>query len=263
MPVPESSRPPSRLQASAALLLIVGAAAWAWRLAFESGPWPQSAATLIAAEIVLMTTIVVVALVLSPLPWVRNTATVLVAGELALAMALDTSPAWWVAVVTSTIGTILLWRPGLTEAIEQGVRPDRVPARATALAIGLALLPGVVGVLGYDGVTVGGWVLAGAALVLAWAYMRALPIALWTVRLVLAPLSIWAAIGLDPVAGVALVGATLVLVGLAWTSDARNAVSPLAPERGKPVPLLPEMVPGEILESAGFDQRGRPRKKGS
>ena len=43
---------------------------------------------------------------------------------------------------------------------------------------------------------------------------------------------------------------------LAWTKPARIAVQPLV-ERGRPVPIPPELTPTEILDAAGLDDRGR------
>ncbi len=208
-----------------------------------------------------MNAVLAVAVLLSPGRWTSISATVLLAFELSIALAVEITPGWWIAVAAATLAVALLWRRPALEVMVAGTRPDRVPAPATALALALASAPAVVGALGYDGVTTGGWVLAGAGVVLGWAYMRALVRAVWAIRLGWPVLAGWAAVGLDLWAGAGLMSFAAVVTVLAWSKPALAAANPLAPRRVSPVPILPEMVPPDVLEAAGFDPKGRPKKK--
>jgi hypothetical protein len=50
-----------------------------------------------------------------------------------------------------------------------------------------------------------------------------------------------------------------IATALAWTAGARLAIRPLI-ERGRAVSIPPELAPGEVLDAAGLDRRGRPIK---
>jgi hypothetical protein len=58
----------------------------------------------------------------------------------------------------------------------------------------------------------------------------------------------------------ALLVAGLIVVIPAWHRDVALAIAPAAPSRGTAVAIPPELVPPEILEAAGLDERGRPRR---
>lgn len=241
--------------------MVIAAIAWVARLTFAPTPWPEAAAALLASGVVLLNAVLAVAALLSPGRWVAISVTVLLAFELSVAVALDITPGWWIAVAAATLATAMLWRRRALEAMAAVSRPDRVPASATTLALTLAGSPAVVGALGYAGVTTGGWVLAAAGVILGWAYMRALVRALWAIRLGWPVLAAWAVIGLELWAAAGLGVFAAVVTVLAWSKPALAAANPLAPQRVSPVPILPEMVPPDVLGAAGFDPKGRPKKK--
>lgn len=171
--------------------------------------------------------------------------------------ALDTDLLWIAALATVAAGVGLTWTGPMDGWFYQ-VKPDRVPTQATVLALGLIWLPAVVGSLGIPDVTPAGWVMAAFGLVGGWAYARALPGALWAVRLVLLPLGIASGAGLWTAPTAGMVVTALALTLLAWTGEARLAVSPAPPRRVKPLSILPEVTPPGLMESAGYDRRGRP-----
>ena len=243
----------------AAAGVLLGGLLWAGRVLFGSSPWGAQGASLLAAGLLVATAVNVVAMLLSPGRWVRNSITVIAVAWSIPAIAIRADRLWVASVVVHVIGLALVWSRLLDEWFSRE-RPDRVPPRATSLALGLVWLPGVVGGLAIPEVTTGGWILAGFGLLGGWAYARALPGALWTVRLALLPLGIVSIIGLrlPATAGVLTVIATLTF--LAWTADARLAVRPPVARRVRPVSILPEITPPGLMESAGYDRRGRPLK---
>jgi hypothetical protein len=99
-------------------------------------------------------------------------------------------------------------------------------------------------------------IVAGA--VTAGLYAKAAPGALWAVRLVFPVATVAAAVATGMPRGLAWVAIGAGIGAFGWTKEARVAVRPLV-EQGRAVPMLPEMVPPDILDAAGLDERGRPR----
>jgi hypothetical protein len=107
-----------------------------------------------------------------------------------------------------------------------------------------------------DGVEWIDWLAAVAVAGTGFVYAKAAPGSVALVRLVFpvfVPLSFWLAGGIEGLLPAVVAAA---LTGLAWTKNARVAASPLV-ESGRTVPIPPEMAPGEVLDAAGIDDRGR------
>ena len=243
--------------AVSAVCILLGGLLWAGRVLFGSSPWDPPGASLVAAGFVLVTAVNVVAMLLSPGRWVRNSIGI-VGGTWALsAIILPADPVWISAAALSGIGIALAWARPMDQWFHQ-VKPDRVPSIATSLALGLIWMPGVVGALAIPGVTAGGWMMAAFGLVGGWAYARALPGTLWALRLLIPPLGIITIIGLRPMAGAGVLAVTAALTFLAWTEGARLAVQPPTRRRAEPVPTLPDVAPPGLMKSAGYDRRGHP-----
>ena len=247
---------PHRVPIAAACILL-STLLWTARLLFGASPWGAQGSALVAFGLLVATAVNVVAMLLSPGRWARNAIGVNGGAWAVMAMAAPVDPVWIAALATGAAGVGLVWTGPLDVWFHQ-VKPDRVPTRATILTLGLVWLPAVVGGFGIPDVTAAGWVMAAFGLVGGWAYARALPGALWTVRLALLPLGVASGLGLRPAPAAGVAAVALALTLLAWTGDARLAVSPPRPRRVKPVPILPEVTPPGLMEAAGYDRRGRP-----
>lgn len=247
---------PRGVPVSAACIL-VGTVLWTARLLFGASPWGAQGSALLALGLLVANAVNVVALLLAHGRWVRNAIAVTSGAWAAIAIALEVDLVWIAALATLAAGVGATWTRG-TESWFHEVKPYRVPTRATVLTLGLVWLPAVVGGLGVPDVTPVGWVMAAFGLVGGWAYARALRGSLWAVRLVLLPLGVASAPGLRSAAAAGVVAAALVLTLFAWTADARLAVSRPPPRRVRPLSILPEVTPPELMESAGYDRRGRP-----
>lgn len=248
-----------KVSVSAALLL-AGGLLWAGRLLSGPAPWEPQVAALIAAALVVSNAVNLVAMLLSPGPWVRNSIATLAGAWTVATLALTVDPLWIGAFLAYAGGVGIAWARSLDGWFHRP-KPDRVPARATMLALGLVWLPGFVGALGSPTVTAAGWVLAGFGVVAGWAYARALPGVLWIIRLLLPILGTVSVVGLHLPAVTGLLAVTAALTLLAWTADARLAVSRPVPRRAVSVPVPPELAPPGIMEAAGYDRRGRPLRR--
>lgn len=249
---------PFKVSVSAACIFL-GGLLWAGRLLFGPSPWSAPAASLAGAGLILAASVTVAAMLLSPGRWVRNSIAAAAAAWASIAAAAPIDPLWIAAAAVGGAGASLAWSRPLDGWFHQ-IKPDRVPPKAAALALGLIWLPGAVGGLGLPEVTPGGWTLAAFGAAGGWAYARAVRGALWTVRLALPAAGIAAVPGLSLPAGAGLLAFAGALTYLAWTADARLAVRPPAPRRVKTMPILPEAAPPGLMESAGYDRRGRPRR---
>lgn len=247
---------PNRVSLAAVFILLSGLL-WAAQVLLGTSPWEAGAASLVTMGFVIEAAVLVVALLLSPGRWVRIALAVIGGGWAVTALLTPISFLWVLALSIGAAGTGLAWTRSLDEWFRP-VKPDRVPAAATFLALGLVWIPGITGRLGAPEVTVAGWILAGFGLVAGWAYARTIGGSLWVVRLAVLPLGILASLGLAAWAAASLVTVTAVLTYLAWTPDARMATEPPRPRRGKPVSILPEVTPPGLMEAAGYSRSGRP-----
>lgn len=250
---------PPKVSVSAACIFL-GGLLWAGRLLFGPSPWSAPAASLAAAGLILTASVTAAAVLLTPGRWVRNSIAAAAGAWAAIAAASPIDPLWTAAAAVGGSGAALAWSRPLDGWFHR-IKPDRVPPKAAALALGLIWLPGAVGGLGLPEVTPGGWTLAALGAAGGWAYARAIPGALWTVRLALPAAGIAALPGLGRPAAAGLLAAAGALTYLAWSADARRAVQPPAPRRVKSMPVLPEVTPPGLMESAGYDRRGRPLRR--
>ncbi len=242
--------------------IVLASVAWALALVFGSGPLAASAAALLAADQLIVGTVIGVGIVLSRGRWTGRAAFLLLVGQALLGVFLE-ADGWWIAGVLLTAGGIAaLAGPWLRGWLRKLPRADGPPPKAVVLNLSLVSLPTLVAVTGFESVSTGGWLLSGFALISGWAYSQAWLPALWAVRVGLPVLGIAAAAAL-PWPGAVLIGlAVALLTALAWSQEVWQAtLSPAA----LPVNLIPiprELTPPEILEAAGLDDRGRPKRGG-
>jgi hypothetical protein len=228
---------------------------WALLVGTGAGPWERGPALLLGSWLLVLSTVSLVGMVVDGSRWARRLGFGLAVGELAVAVAVTPTPAWWLGVVLSAGSVAVLSGPVTRGWVRSRPRADAPPPRSVALATLLLITPGVLAATGIDGLG-WAWVWAATSVASLLLYTRAASGAVTVVRV--AP----------PVAGlVALAGSPLpvavataltagTVTALAWTADARVAARPLV-ERGRAVPIPPELVPDEILDAAGLDRRGR------
>jgi hypothetical protein len=206
---------------------------------FGSGPLADSAAALLAVDQLVVGTVIGVGIVLARGRWTRRAALLLLGGQALLGVFL-TADGWWIgAVLTTAIGIGAVAGPWLGGWLRKLPRSDGPPTRAVIMNLGLIALPSLVAVAGLDGVPVTGWLLSGFARV-------ALPV-----------LGIVAAAALPWWGALALGLAVTALTALAWSPEVRQATLSPAALPVDLVPIPPELTPPEVLETAGFDTRGR------
>lgn len=236
-------------------LFTAGSLLWAGQVALGGGPWPEDAAGVIATFMVVLTAVAVVGISLVGSRWARRLAVVSSLGWLAMAPAMQTGPVWWAAVILTGLVLAAILGTGLAPMVRKLPAAAGPPDEAVVLPLLLLGAPVMIGLTSPGGLGVRGWLgVAGAALAAA-LYSKAAPGALGATRVV-APLLLGLVGAASLPRGVVVLLWGVAVARLAWTHAARVAVRPLV-ERGKGVPIPPELTPAEVLDAAGLDQRGR------
>jgi hypothetical protein len=228
---------------------------WAGLLALRS-PWEAGSGALLGVALVILSAVGVVGVLVAAARWARWLLLGVTAAAALLGITVEIDAIWILAVVLSGYG--------IAEAAGSGVRyvvrgrPSASGPPREAAAIPLVVLGYAAALAGVqpDGVEWTDWLAAVAVAGTGFVYAKAAPGSVALVRLVFplfVPLSFWLVGGIEGLLPAAVAAA---LTGLAWTKNARVAASPLV-ESGRTVPIPPELAPGEILDAAGIDDRGR------
>jgi hypothetical protein len=177
--------------------------------------------------------------------WARNLARGLLCVEVLLAAATPLR-GWAIAALIATglgiVGVQGRWLNGWLRRLPSATGPGLEPI---LFILGLLALVPVIGFASPGGVIFRQGVLGAVGIVTAWGYGKANLWALWSGRVLILPLAILAA------TAASIGGATLILaVGtavtwLAWTKEARLAVSPLLDTLPGPRTLRPRQESGE------------------
>ncbi|MDH5616652.1 MAG: hypothetical protein OEY62_08965 [Acidimicrobiia bacterium] len=230
--------------------------AWCLVLVLDSGTGTRG--RLFAADALVLAAVAVVGILVAQGRWARRLAIGVTVALPIIGTGLETSPWWWAALLLSGVALAGLLGPTLNQIVRRLPSATGPPAKAVLLVLTLLAAPAVIALLGpVDGL---GWTAAALCVVVAGWYAKAAPGALTLVRTVPIVALIGAGLGTYAGAGLIIIVPFAIYVGyLAWSADARLAVHPLI-EEGRRVPMLPEMVPGEILDAAGLDPRGRPKE---
>jgi hypothetical protein len=235
------------------------AAGWSARLILDPRPFDPAAGALLAADLALLAVVAVAGLLVARGRWARTLAVVESTVWLILAsiMPLD-GPGVALTLVAgvSLAGTAGPW---LTRGWLR-LRPsaDGPPASAVTVMLGLLAVPGVVAVVGSLGPL--DWAFAAFAVVGAWGLGRGFTAALWALRTVCGPLAVTAGVASGMPRGLVSALWGLALAAASWRTDLALAVNPVAGPAPRRVPIPPELAPPEILEAAGYDDRGRPKE---
>ncbi|MDR9452130.1 MAG: hypothetical protein RI637_13050 [Acidimicrobiia bacterium] len=245
-----------------AATVVLASLAWALVLAFGSGPFTGSSAALLAGDLLVVGTVIAVGIVLSRGRWTRRAALVSLGGQAAIGVVFEVDGWWIAAVMLNALAIGSVSGPWLAGWLRRLPRADGPPPRAVILSLGLIALPALVAVTAPEGVPAGGWVLSAFSLIAAWTYSQAWLPALWAARVGLPVFGIVAVAGLPSTGILALGLAVVTLTALAWSPEVLRATMTPAPAPIDLIPIPPELTPPEILEAAGLDDRGRPRRQG-
>lgn len=240
--------------------LVASGAIWAVRLILAPGPFAASSGTLLGLDLLVVSVAAAGGMVMSRGRWARNLGWLVVVAELVLAAVMDLDAWGWVALGATLATVVLLSGPWLSGFLRQLPPAEAPPLAAVFLALGLLVIPGVVAVSAPAGLEPIHWTAAGVSTICAWSYSRAHQLGLWAARMLVPLLLFLASASLSPPGWGVLIAGGLVVLALAWSRPASQAIYALVPTTtGVAVP--PELVPAEVLAAAGYDERGRKREE--
>jgi hypothetical protein len=237
--------------------LLAAAAAWVLTLAFGEPEIGSTAATVAAADLLIVTLVAIIGLVVTRAKWARRFSVVVIGLMAVMALAMPISNYWVIALLLSGLAVVAVTGPYLDDYL----RPPETggpPPKSVVLLLLLLILPGVTAFLSGSPLSVAAWALAIGSPIVAWAYGKAMPVGLWAARIAVPAFGLAALWGLDWWAIVLLVIAVGVEAWLAWSKEVGLAVS--GPDRApatRGLPIPPELAPREVLAAAGLDERGR------
>lgn len=241
------------------ITLVLATISWAIQVVLR-GPWAIESASLIATWLVVLAAVAITGMVIASSRWGRYLAIVVALLGPLFGVSVPVDP-WWIAsLLASGLVLALLAGNATSGVIRKLPAADGPTPRVVVFTLVLVSLPLVVATVSPDGLGPSEWSMVGLTTIGAAVYAKAGPLAVAIVR------------GLIPL-GFVLIGvidglprgAMWIAIGIgigiaAWHRDIRLAVRPLAGE-GRAIPMLAEMVPSEILDAAGLDERGRPVKR--
>ncbi len=243
-------------------LVVVAALTRAVALATEPDPFATSAAAVLAVSYLVFGNVTAAGLLVAKGPWARRVGLLITAGSLVLAVVQPLTTAAVVALIPAGLALAALAGPWLTRRwLRLLPSADGPPPTAVAALVALLILPAWIAVARADGLERPDWLLVAAAIVLAAGMVRALPVALWSARILLPAAGIAAGVLDGMPRGPIVAGGAIVAAALAWAPSVGRSVTPLIREPSPSVSVPPELVDPEILAEAGYDDRGRPREQ--
>lgn len=234
---------------------IVAALAWTVALVVNPDPFDRVSVLLIGIGLLGMGAVAVTGMVLAGGRWAWRLGAATVSASLVIAVMRPIDIVWGFALLVSALSATALYLPGVTDRIRKLPAATGPPVRAVLLPLVLLSVPFVLGVMALSN-SVATLAIGVAAPLTAFAYTRVLPGGLFVARFVWPAL----AIGLAPLMGLPVAVASValgLLVGLlAWDKSVKTAFHPPL-EQGSSFPIPPELAPGEILDAAQIDDKGR------
>ena len=242
------------------LLLLASGFLVGSRLTFVPAPWPPSSAGLIALSMVSLTTIAVVGLLLVGGRWARRLGLVVTAAGGLVLVAAPSGWTWWLALPCLAGAAVGLAGPWIDTQVRQRPAAAGPPAPAVLIPLLLVATPGLMGAASLRPAGAAEWLIALICMATALWYARGGRGVMLGMRLLLPIAVVLSAVASGLPTGLAILAAGGTVVGLAWRHESRLAVRPLL-ERGRAVRIPPELAPPEILDAAGLDTRGRPKRE--
>jgi hypothetical protein len=217
----------------------------------ESG----SRAAVIATTVIVLQAVAVIGMLVGHARWARRLAIGLAVLGLVVVGLGEFDGWWWPGVLSAAVALGGLIGPGMKGTVRDLAPALGPPPQAVVLPLVLMAAPGLVAVTRPDGIDGWAWLAIGCCWAAAALYAKAGWGGLTAVR-ALAPLALATSAVGPPVPAVVDLTVAGAVLALAWTANARVAIRPLV-QPGSRKPILPEMVPADLMDRAGYDSRGR------
>lgn len=241
----------------AALLLVFATASWSVAIGLAPPGSTGPGTVLIALSLWTATVTSTAGMLVARSRWAQRLGLVVTGAHALMAMLRPVDGWWVVALGLSAATAVALAGPWLEG--EMRMRPSAAgpPARSVLVPLLLVGAPFSLGLAG--GGDLPATIVGVGALATAFVFIRALPGALWGVRIIWPALALGLAYSMGPWPATLLAaGAGVSVAVLAWHPSVARSIRPLI-RRGSVVPIPPELTPKDVLDATGIDDMGRRR----
>ncbi|CAN5804294.1 hypothetical protein BH23ACT5_BH23ACT5_11670 [soil metagenome] len=240
-----------------ALLLVLATGAWSAAMAVMPPGTSGTGTVLVTMSMWTATVTSIAGMLVARSRWAQRLGGVIAAAHGVVATLRPIDVWWMVALGLSAGAAVALAGPWLAGEVRTRPSATGPPPRAVLVPLLLVATPLALGLARGDDVPAA--VVGAGALLAAFTFVRALPGALWAVRVVWPALAVALAVPMGGTAPAALsFAASVSVAAMAWHSSVARSVRPLV-RRGSVVPVPPELAPRDVLGATGLDDRGRPR----
>ena len=238
---------------------LVAALIWVGAFVVDPGPLVPGSVLLTTVGLLGVTTVGLVGMTVTGGRWAHRMCLGSVGAMAVLAVIRPIDTLWVTALLLTVLAGVALLSPALLGYLRRLPPATSPPLRAVMIPLLLIGIPYLLGLAAWDEPSAGTLVVGLAAPPSALWYARVLPGGLYVVRIIWPALAIGLAFTqwLAPALVSALSGLSVAL--LAWHPTVKVAFHPPR-EVGSVYPIPPELAPGEVLDSANLDERGRPRR---
>ena len=237
-------------------LPLVAAIAWTVALIANSEPLDAGGSLLTGVGLIALAAVSVIGMTVTGGRWAHRLGVLSVGTGLVVAAIRPVDGFWFLGLAASTAAGGALFMPQVTGRIRKLPAATGPPPAAVVLTLVMLSVPFVLGVLSGSSDT---WALVTVGLsapVFAFAFSRVFPGGLTSIRVIWPLLALVLSPLLSLPAGVVTVLTALLVIALAWRSEVKAAFHPPT-EAGSRYPIPPELVPGDVLDAADIDDRGR------
>jgi hypothetical protein len=224
-------RIPIAIASTAFIAVVVGTTAFLIGDPVES----RSASALVAIGLLAIALTGLAGLLLARAPWGRWTLAAAVVTALALA-SLSAGVGAWISDVVGAVALVGLFGPWLrlwTRHHRVADGPGPVPVFLMWAGVSAPFVVGCASVT--DGVAPASWFLVAGTSLGAGLYARGVRSGLWMLRLLPAPLALWAGVATGGIGGPVIIGAATAVTVAAWLPAARRTTTVITPVLPEPV----------------------------
>ncbi|MGH8923193.1 MAG: hypothetical protein ACRDWA_00890 [Acidimicrobiia bacterium] len=232
-------------------LALASALIWSWALVDEPAPWHRSSAVILAATLLVVTTLGVVAILIESSRLGYRLIVAATAIEATVGLLHERSGAWYIGVAMLGPTAFMLADPTLGGWVRRRASAAPVPTRAVSLGMILLAATGICALVTLEKDPGPLGVLTAASWLVLFVYARRLPGALLSARAG-PPLLALGTIWLPSPGRWVWLGLMISATYLASSGDVRLAIRPLI-ERGSRLMIPPELAPEEIRRALDKD----------
>jgi len=235
---------------------LLAALVWTVALVVDAEPFESAPALLIGVGLLATATVATIGMIVVGGRWAHRLGLVSLAITVVLAVSRDLDFAWIVGTAVTALALLAMLSPTVSSSIRKLPSASGPPPRAITPPLILLATPALLGFVGNEATAWALLVVGLSAPNAAFLYSRVIPGGLLVIRLV------WPAVtlALTPLLGwIAGLTATAIAVAVAATAWGASVKASYHPPRevGTTFPIPPELAPGDVLDAAQIDEKGR------